>query len=34
MIRSTGEKTMTKVIAITCAFLDVGGLLAGGRNHQ
>ncbi len=35
MIRSTGEKTMTKVIAITCVFLDIGGvLLTNGRNHQ
>ena len=34
MIRSTEEKTMKKVTAITCLFLDIGGvLLTNGRNH-
>ena len=27
MIRSTEEKTMKKATAITCVFLDIGGVL-------
>jgi len=35
MIRSTEETTMTKATAITCVFLDVGGvLLTNGWGHQ
>jgi putative hydrolase of the HAD superfamily len=35
MIRSTEEKTMEKATAITCAFLDIGGvLLTNGWDHH
>ena len=35
MIRSTEERTMGKATAITCVFLDVGGvLLTNGWGHQ
>jgi hypothetical protein len=35
MIQSTEEKTMTKVPAITCVFLDIGGvLLTNGWDHH
>jgi putative hydrolase of the HAD superfamily len=35
MIRSTAEKTMKKATAITCAFLDIGGvLLTNGWDHH
>jgi putative hydrolase of the HAD superfamily len=35
MIRSTEEKTMKKATAITCVFLDIGGvLLTNGWDHQ
>jgi putative hydrolase of the HAD superfamily len=35
MIRSTGEKTMKKATAITCMFLDIGGvLLTDGWDHH
>lgn len=35
MIRSTEEKTMKKATAITCVFLDIGGvLLTNGWDHH
>ena len=35
MIRTTEDETMTKATAITCVFLDVGGvLLTNGWGHQ
>jgi hypothetical protein len=34
MIRSTEEKTMKKAIAITCVFLDIGGVLREIRNWK
>jgi putative hydrolase of the HAD superfamily len=35
MIRSTEEKTMKKATAVTCVFLDIGGvLLTDGWNHR